>query len=422
MFSRVFLRNFRVFNEQMVSFKDKRGAVKPTIYLFGQNSSGKTSFIKGLTFVRALTDLLLFNRLLEIRGKNTKHQHRYQKTTMAQLVDHHFRKNADGPMQLVYEFYLNYEYYTYEIILNRDGRLHSEILLKRSKKKEILVLYRDKETFEIGRGMVPIKYDKVLEDLFVKYKDDYTLLSIIYYAVDQKLIEVKVTLALVLNFISTLYINHNSHNHDEQFNYKNDVLVSPIGGRISPPFTTLVLKGAELAITQLTKSLFPAVNHVKYGFEKNDDGYTDYKLRVFIKTSGKPAEIDLSTMSRSFLKVVGLSTAILDLKHFKYTVILDNMSDALHSDLLISFLSEAESYEGQLIMAFAHMDIINRVNPRFVYIVNFSVDGAEVVSVDDVHPTRHSQDIKSRYDSGVYGDSQKPEDPELGDFSDYFKR
>lgn len=418
MFSRIYLNNFRCFRDANISFLNNKGGVKPVILLFGDHDSGKSSFIKALSFLRETSDLLLYNRLYQLRTK-PRYQHDYIPTTLAELV--HNNMNVDTceseVVQLIYEMEVDKSRFVYELVFSIDGAIVSESLVKKNGSIYTVLFSVSSLGFELAKGLISRKNSSQIQGLYDQYFGEYTFLSILNYGTKEKLFQVKKTLQNVMTFINMCYIMHDTYHHQKRFNFSQDMYIVPQEGYTNYKGMAF-LKAGELILNEFLKAHFLNLHHIKYKFTKLGSNRYSYEFVTYLKTRNRYIKATDSMLSSSYRNVVEYATALMDLK-FGYTVILDDITRNFEGPLVYRMFLETQRNKGQLILSFTSGDIMNTVDPRSIYICITNEDGTEVSCIEDIVPTRANQNIRRRYLTGMYNQGSEFHQPNFYKYDEW---
>ncbi|WP_261975189.1 AAA family ATPase [Erysipelothrix rhusiopathiae] len=153
MFGSLTLKNFRCYRDLRVEFKNKRGTVKPRVYIYGDNASGKSSLLLSFAFLKKMNNGLYLNYLLETRD-NPKYDHpSIEFFNLKEEAKRHYRIFAQENMVLAYEVILEGQVFVYEIVFNHYQEIVSEsVSLNESITEPLLFLLHLQSTFHSEEG------------------------------------------------------------------------------------------------------------------------------------------------------------------------------------------------------------------------------------------------------------------------------
>lgn len=398
MYSRLNLKNFRCFRDTDISFRTKKGSVKPAILIYGNNGSGKTSLMHSFSFLHQTCIQIHYNNAL---GKRKSKQLPYN---LEHEVKRHYLASASGTMELVYEIVLKKNIYIYELIFNDEYHLVSEALLKKEQQNYVVLFAADRYGFTMGKGTVQKQYYPMVEALYQRYFGEATLLSVFHYGQKQELFQIKKSLNTFINFVSLQHIDHAAHRHQDIFNIVENKKIEMESGIADAP-TKVFITASELVMNSILRALFPNIDSIKYEFKKLRNNEYRYALNTYVKTPQGSVIATPEMLSSSYMKVLYLLHGMMD-SYLGNTLIVDDVCDGFHGKTLYTLINSLfERGKGQIILSLNSNDIMNLIDPKAIYLCQIENRDVKIKSLTDIEPIRTNHNIRSRYESGIYGDS-----------------
>lgn len=407
MYASLYMRNFRSFHDAYMSFRNKKGSIKPIVAVFGNNGIGKTSLLMAFSFLKQSCDHIYYNSMLEQQTDSALRPFNLQFS-----VSEHFRTGASGPMHLIYECVLEKTIYVYEILFDSEYRLISESLSYKMNHDYNILFKRDRKNIYIYPGMISKKNDETVRKHFLKYRDSATLLSVLFYSEKNDGVHIKKTLHRFIKFVSLQHIDHDNFIHQQHFNILEQRKINVYEGSMGMR-DRLFLEASAFAVEKVLKTMQSNVHKIKYEYTKNKTkkDYYDYKMKIYIKTETGIQMIKHSMIPRSAFKLMQLCNVLLD-AYLGNQVILDDFTDGLQHEvskaLIEFFIAKASS---QIFLTMNHIDIMNELDRKSIYIFVKEASSLNLQCIDDISSVRENHNLRLRYETGVYDDHSIEKDP-----------
>ncbi|NBA01310.1 AAA family ATPase [Erysipelothrix rhusiopathiae] len=413
MFGSLTLKNFRCYKDLRIEFKNKRGTVKPRIYIYGDNASGKSSLLLSFAFLRKMNNGLYLNHLLETRD-HPKYDHpSIEYFNLREEAKRHYRIFAQDNMVLAYEMILDGQVFVYEIVFNQYQEIVSESLFKRINNRAIIIFTASPTDFSFGRGMILTKDIPVIQNLYDTYYGEHTMLSILNFIIERQSIykiAIKYTLLDVCMFIRRMHIGVEPYyDHQAYFNFFTDNNITPFTGT-HDPIGKLAFEKAQPLLSNMLVTLFPNVIEAYYAFTHKGKDLWDYELKVVKKGIEGNYTIpygDFPSGTYDFVnKIFALFDALMG-----STLIGDDFDLSLHTFLVQHIIQYyMPQVEGQTFLTMDKLSTMNIVDPASIYICSANSDLSYTVNcIEDIAPTQANHNVRNRYEQGVYGELHRPQ-------------
>lgn len=409
MFGSVYLKNFRCFDETSVSLKNKRGSFKQQVSVFGENSSGKTSFLLAFGFLRRLTDGYRVNDIYRTRT-HFRHTPKVDPFDLKREVAKHYRKLACEDMVLAFEVSIKNQIFVYTVQFDNSHNLIQESLMKRVNNKENIIYKADCAGVVFGRSMVLVRDIDTINAFHKKSFGEYTMLSILnYICYEHKDIVFKSTLSDFIEYIAHMRVV--IPNHYMQLDFHNFVWnsnISVFGGRADIELKQFILSSLPV-LNNTIKSIFPLVDSVDYTFVEIEPNLWQYDLVVSKRTDLGIVSVPANELPAGLTHVLSMSISFVELM-LGNTVIYDQFDHYLHQMPMLNIIENIVSkFSGQSILTLDSLDTMNHLEPPSVYVTNIKDYKFTVTGIEEISPTQPNHNVRSRYESGVYGHPLKTE-------------
>lgn len=402
MYAALYLRNFKCFDTSYVSFRSRRGEILQQIHLIGDNVTGKTSFLSAFAFLKVISeDLSNFKVLENERFKD--HVKLHQPKVICDRVKHCSRHGAKDGMSLGFEIVIKKTKYFYELDFDCEHQLIRESLYRVVGSTNHVVIQRDQDSFSYGKGIIKKKYDPIMNELFEIYGKDHTLLSIIQYAYSMKLIEIKDSLELILDFIFLHNINVGQHKHDDYFNFGSEFYSTHVYGIQCNHYIKL-LEASTFTMLQYLKSLFPKIHNVRYQVTPVGDNKFEYQLVIAETREHGFAELLPHEWSSSYIMALDFSSILLD-SHLGCPVVFDDFGGNAHYQTKLTLIeSLTANQQSQVFFTTTTTSYMNDVNQQYFYSVRYTPErGHFIENLVQAYNIRSEHNIQQRYEKGFYG-------------------
>lgn len=413
MFGSLTLKNFRCYKDLRIEFKNKRGSVKPRIYFYGDNASGKSSLLLSFAFLRKMNNGLYLNYLLETRDKPKYEHPDITAFDLRQEVKRHYRIFAQENMVLAYEIVLDGQIFVYEIVFDSYQEIVSESLFKRINNRAIIIFTASPTDFSFGKGMILTKDIPIIQNLYDTYYGDHTMLSILNFIIERPAvynIAIKYTLLDVCMFIRRMHIAVEPYyDHQKHFNFFSDSNLTPFTGT-HEPLGKLAFEKAEPILSQMLTTLFPNVVEARYSFKHVARELWDYELKVVKRGIEGNYIIPYSDFPSGPYDFINKTFALFDAL-MGSTLIGDDFDLSLHTFLVQHILRYyMPQLEGQTFLTLDKLSTMNIVDPASIYICTADADLTYRVNcIEDIAPTQANHNVRNRYEQGVYGEIYRPQ-------------
>lgn len=401
MIAKIYIKNFKSIKSQVISFRNKKGGIKNNIFVFGDNGSGKTSFIQAIAFLKEITQLLQFNEIFKSRPYPNYH-HSYVPVSMSDFVKRLYRFGANDEMVVGYDLIINKKTFVYEVCFSPNGIVFCESLYKKVKNKYDKIFTYDQGRFDLGKGVITNSVGNYIDKEFIKFQNQTTFLGFLYYAQEKEMIKNRKDLSDILNFIKYQHINYEFHQFYQRFNYRYDTNITAFQGYVNEEASKLIESSSPIANSFLV-NLFPFLDYLKYDVRKIHEDMYYFQLLVYIKTDRSPELVeDLTVLPLSLRRLIGILTGILN-AYMKSPYIQDDIDGYVQGNVLLRVVQELSSAEGQVILTFNTTDLMNDIDPKAIYVCTDDNNSTLIYSIEDVEVIRSNHNVRLRYLDGRYG-------------------
>lgn len=418
MFTKVELNNFLAFDHIDVNLRTKRFESKPLVLLFGENASGKTSFIKSFAFLKQSMELLLFNRTFETRTKSL-FENQYCPQDLANLVEEHYHRFSSKEMKVSFEIYINKVMYRYDLEVDLNGTVVEETLTRRHASKKSIVFARYNETYELGYGMVRGTTKVILQSLFEKYSNNYTLLSILYYGIDMTTLDAKDTLKVFTEYIANMYIKVDGYDYDKRHNFLRDFNLQPHAG-ITNRRGKEFLEVGSVILTELLSTIFFEIENVRYVFTQKTKYLYEYEVIVTVLSKKGSCDLKYSDLTRSMKQTIDLITSYIG-RSTGSAVLIDDVAESWNRVVLSQYFLDSVPTESQSILTLSSLDAINYVESYSIYFTERNDYDFKITPLESFKSPRVSHNIRKGYEEGRYIKANESKKPEFYKYDIWFK-
>lgn len=421
MFTYLKVENFRSLKSFEADFRDRSGAPKNLVLIYGENGSGKTNLVEAFNVLKSLNRSMNLQKLLiEILSQNATSSDDQKmdsdslvkmitsKFDMRQILSDSRTCGSDGDIILEFGFSIDGDKGVYRIVYGDELKEESLYFLLNEKSGFNFKIASPKK-YQISSIAFPSQeYQKSLKINIEKYWGTNTLLSIIYNDLyDSNSTYMRESLSAsffrVVQFFKTFALSLKRDGKRDEINGM-DILASLDSGEIAKSELSFLEKKQQILQATFT-ALFSDIKDVYYKTTENDKGVLHYDL--FFKKMIGGELLDISFKDES------LGTKNL-LKIFPYffpaimgqTAIIDEADTGIH-DLLFAQLIEGitPNIDGQLIMTTHNTSIMQRVDRSAIHFIESDPIGNKKFVNLTSFPTRTmaNHNVQDRYLQGIYG-------------------
>lgn len=415
MFSSVELKNYKCFKDISVSFKNKKGSVKPLILIYGDNGSGKTAFISSFTFFRksllSLTNNYLMLEFLQQKKVDNIDSTLFSGSPMFDIsseVKKNRRIGSSDNVLLKFGITLNKRDYFYELEFNEENILISEKLYRVTTTQIFEMFTVTRDSIKFGRGTFDNHQTNILSDRYESYWGNYTLLSIIVSEIQQNNRhfindEIHKSLRSIIVFLLDMNINcaESGYEHQDFLNLMQRIDVDVEEG-ITNLSSKHVLDLGESLAREIMKWFNPNIIDAYYKFDIDGD-VVRYKMYFKKKTEDGIIDIPYTMESNGTQKFFSLIRGIVDAS-MGHEFIMDGVDSGLH-EFAIADLFEKGLLQltNQSIFTLHATMVISFADPGSVYIASDKDGKHSIVCIQDITATQENHNNRARYEKGVFG-------------------
>lgn len=415
MFSSIELKNYKCFKDISVSFKNKKGSLKPTILIYGENGTGKTSFISSFSFLRksllSLTNNYLMLEYLQVKKVDGIESGLFFGSALFNLKEEAAkvrRYESNGHIYLKYGITINKRDYFYVLEFNENNELILEKLYRENSQQEYEMFTITPKSISYGRGTFDHYQTDILTKELKKYWGSYTLFSIIVSQIQQGnrhfvRDEIHKSLRSILTFMLDMHINctESGYEHQDFLNLLQRVEVNMEEG-VTSKNAKLVLEKGETLARDLLNWFNPSIKDAYYRFEENGDTLT-YKLYLKKQTEDGILDIPYTAESRGTKKFIKLIMGLVDAA-MGQEFIMDGFDDGLHEFVVYElFEKELSNLKNQNILSLSSTYVMSIADPGSIYIATETDGKHEIICIQDITATQENHNNRARYEKGVFG-------------------
>ncbi len=432
MFSSVELKNYKFFKNTTVSFKNKKGSVKPMILIYGDNGSGKTSFISSFTFLRKSL-LSLSNNYLMLEYLQQKKVDRidarvFSGSPMFDIRDEARKSRyylAEGNLVLKFGITLNKRDYYYELGFDEESNLVSEKLYRETASQVFDMFTVTPEGIDFGRGSFDHHQSAILSEKFESYWGTYTLLSIIISEIQQNSRyfirdEIHKSLRSIIVFLLDMHVSchETGYEHQDFLNMLHRVEVDVEEG-VTNLSTKHVLELGEPLAKSYLHWFNPSIIDAYYKFDIEGD-LVRYILHIKKKTDDGIIDIPYNRESRGTQNFLSLLRGIVD-AGMGHEFIMDGIDNGLHEFAVADLFEKGFLHlKNQNIFTLHSTLVMSFADPGSIYIASEDDGNYHIICIQDITTTQENHNNRARYEKGVFGRKYRlvrTQVPELvGDF------
>lgn len=430
MIKRLYLKNFRNFNELDVSFMQTSTMTKNIAFIYGENGVGKTNLIEAFKFIfnttKTLTNDYLYNNM-----PNRSNDRFYGIATDYLFGDvlYNSIKNlllrnkrllsANENLVIEYEFCDNSNDGSYTMVFDNDKIVFEEF--KYTKNKNLTTVFKignneNEDWFDDEFIFTDRKFKEEAKYYINKYRGNHTFISIINYLLldaNKQFMETAIGSKMAEALQKTMNVVIVGKNSNL---YSSDVLLGRfINTTIAGTFK-LADEKTKAKLEQLAEELsffygllYRNIVGVKYNYVEKNDGIL-YDL-VFVERNYKNEviEVKFEYESTGTKKLMNLFFALKEMFSGK-TILIDEIDSDIHDVLILTIVKNLISYKrknktGQFIATTHNTLLMKELKARDVYILNTDNNGkSELYSLSEYgKEIQATNNISKRYLEGLYG-------------------
>lgn len=415
MISQIKLQNFRCFEDTLVDFKDRRGSIRPLNVIYGDNVSGKTSFLMAFAFVKHSVESLHFDKLRQKRT-TLRHKHNIDKFVLKDHIVRHYRKGSHSPMVICLDFQSDNVLYRYKMVMIQ-GQLIEESLYRKARSEFILCFHYTRNELEWGTRIILSKDRKKIDELFKKYHSKYTILSILNYVNENKLennIRVHDSIKIFLNQVSALYIEvdrYYSQKASSSFLYDHDLC--PFEGYLTYNKDSAMKKSLPV-VNNLLSMLFPELHEISYKTTTVAKNYYKYELVINFKNTDGFYTIPNDDVPKSLFDFLSIMAIVLGTQK-EYIYIIDNFANNIsYFSLKQLFESIIPIVDASCIFTMGDNDAMNLLNPRDIQISWIKEGQYHIDQLSSFLNAQQNHNLRSRFEKGLLVPIERLPQIELG--------
>lgn len=412
MITNIKLVNFKCFEDLDLNMRDRRGSTRNCSIIFGNNLTGKTSFLSSYAFLkRSVENLYIMNQMNE-KLYCDKMDASY--TIVSELASKNNFLDVEKPMFLEWEFALNRNHYKYRLGFT-EGTLIEEGLYRKVKNEFVPTFTYDGKTVVWGnRTMVTLCRDSV-QDRLVEKNHEFTVLSIIY-DYQRQLGADKANLHSSLEGVLSI-IDH---------------LVIEIDGVYSSSTVNKVLYGAQrdalegvidqseyddfqarlIVMNKIVKMLVPSVDKVQYRMTKINDEQYSYVTEVY--GVGSEEKFFGPRLSTSLVALLQVMHNLSDFDDEKILIFDDYASHADYFALVDLFTVIMPTMNIKGVFAMKDLDSMNIVTPSSIIMSWVDQERYTLDFLSNITKIQPNHNIRSRYEAGHIVPIRKTEQKQIG--------
>jgi len=424
LFQKIHVENFRLFSAMTFSFLNPNNEAKKVVLIYGENGSGKSSFIDTFSFLwHSLNTIIIdtrFRSFFDSLKKNSDISPSLLKAFSSgtircsqDLISSYKRIGSEKkPMKIDFSFSLDGKNGIYSLEYGDQFLEHESLSFQVSERiVPVFEIFRNNhandyfnERVFIGKDALKKLISEVAQKfglhsffaLFASFLDD-SVAGYINSSFDQSLLD-------VFRFFNSLVLRKNDEDLGKRyFESSLGLLTDPSETDISSKNQRLIAK-TEKALRLFLPSLYSRIKGVHY--QKSEEDKKSCLVFEEIGADGTIINVPFNEESTGTKRIVSLF-------FFLYaavcgmTVIIDEIDTGIH-DILMSklFASVCGEVKGQLIVTTHNTLLMRDVSPKNIYLFNFESGGSEsFYSIDGVSSSRIQEktDIMGRYLRGLYG-------------------
>jgi len=415
MFKKVILKNYKSFESLEVDFTGVNKQPKKSVFIYGENGSGKSNIISAFSFLKTTFHTL---KVLDIIDKllNDKKSDdidiraflEYKQRGLTNLLKDVKMINSTGNIELVYEFTVNNNDGIYKMVFNDNEIIEEE--LKFVLEKNLTTLFKIDDNVNINPKLIKdIKYLNELKTNIKKYFGKHTFMSIIYDELSKNnstFMKEKINNRfndVIHEFMDFSVLCNFSDGQEGHINQSKIFLKSLDKGTIGLNEID-ILRASEEVLDDFFTSLYSDIKKVYYEL-KEEKNTIKYKLYFKKKISGETRNIPYDLESTGTIKILEIFTYLFKVLQGK-TVLIDEIDSGIH-DLLIVYLIKNVKREmsGQLIVTTHNTTLLKNLNPEDVYVLNIDSGGYKEINAINKYGDRiqKNHNLTDRYLGGIYG-------------------
>lgn len=402
MISQITLQNFRCYEETFVDFKDKRGSVRPLSFVFGDNISGKTSFLMAFGFLKHSAESLLIDQISKNR-KDTKYKHTLEPFILKEHIDRHYRKGAHAPMILEFDFLSEHIVYRYKMVM-LGGKLIEESLHRRSRQDFVLCYQRNQNLIVWGTRILLSKEVAKFENLVDIYHNDYSVLSIFRYlqsSCSPHHIRIHDSISDFLSVVDALYIEIDRYyEHSQIIAYITDHDLGPFAGYVD--YNRLqAMESALPLMNNVLQLLFPHVAELNYRVFKVNENHYKYQIEIYFQNNDGLYSVPRDDIPKSLYTFLVILSTLVG-RPVYYTYIIDDYITNFSIFALKNLYDTIfPLINASGIFTMNDNDAMNIVNPADIHIAWQEEHKFHVEQLNTVFNVQQNHNLRSRYERGL---------------------
>lgn len=415
------LENFKSFKYIYLDLRDNKGKPKKLAFIYGENGAGKTNIIESLVFLKETFETLNFHKFskgvmdsIESLGEENEIQRnmllqlvRQQNISLNKLYEQNKRIGTSDPMSINIGFEIDSFNGNYRLVIH-DGRVVEEELYGKLNKRNGVIFKLNNKSKFFSQSIFSEVYINELSGLVDKFWGTHTLFSILSderniknssYLSEHindriwKIIDSLRRISLMRLFEGRYLIEGNS-----SIPFPGDL----IGGSL-PREQAPLFKSWEMAIKRVLGGFYSDIQDVYYDIKERDDSI-DYQLMVKKIIDGDILNVPMTMESAGTRKIVNMLPLFMSAVRGGI-ICIDEIDSSIHDLMMAAIIENLEdSIEGQCIATTHNTILMEKLAPKYVYIISIDSDGEkQIVSVDAYKErTQRNHNMRIKYLRGDY--------------------
>ena len=423
MFNYIKIKNFLTIGDVVFDFRKTKSETNQFAVIYGENGSGKTSFIQSFN--------LLFNSI-----HSFAYQQNYEHLSSAFHDQSTFIKDilqnmalfsnftdylsslrmidCNEPTEVEYGFIMNNREAVYRFSFTNQI-IYESLYCFTGKQRGYLFKFTSDPTGEISTKIhseliQTASFKKEILELVNQYWGKHTFLSIMTKQSkekNRKFINDNVSpyFSEAIKQLGNLFISSKFPYGNERhvrFSETENILETLDSG-IVPISQIEVIKRTEKILRDFFTQAYADVKDVQYDLTNIEEDKYKYQLFFIKMICGKPRKISFANESSGTQQVLRIIRSLIGL-FFGVTVVYDEIDDGVHDILLSQIIKSLQGeISGQLIITTHNTMLLEELDPHYVYFISTDYLGNRSVRCAADYVIQANHNLRSRYLKGLYG-------------------
>jgi AAA15 family ATPase/GTPase len=420
MLSYIRLKNFKSFSNLTLDLRGARKKPKKTVFIYGENGSGKSNIMLAMLFLTDCLDTLYDSKtthnveLAKLLAKmNATDEFAIQIPGMFKSLEERIADSkmlgTQDPMELTFGFFLDNSEGSYTIRFDEKQVIFEELRYLIGKREGVVFSISDSKKPNLSPSIFHDReYRKVLKENIERFWGKHTFMAILDDEIKNSNLEfmksrIKKQLFSVFNFLDRLSVWYQGYRGETGTMAVPIPFLAKLGRGTIKDRNNSELISFERFLNTFFTQLYSDIKTAYYHITPYNDSYK-YELYFKKLIDGRIIDIPLSIESTGTRKLVNILPVIFSALQGA-TVFIDEIDSGIH-DLFMKNIVEqvSESCKGQLVITTHNTLLLEDCATDSVYIIDVDAQGNKSINcvADYEKRTQKTHNMRDKYLRGDY--------------------